>query len=255
MSADRGGPQSSGRDIFYPDSTRAPSLNPNQNSNQNSQSSAANTTPAMASTGESAQAALPPPPPLSRQPILYGSDSSSRPLQRDARDGASLSARHVPQLPRLSLFAPSEPLQRTDIPSTNRNSAPDLGQPTMSRSNPSLTSGMDSPFSHSIRRVAQHSDYDSGDDLDSPMDEEQALRYMEEFAATSPQLRAMSEDHVRATQLLRGQLGNKRVASKKALAQLQSVDMDTLPESERSESCCLLQYFHPASHADHSAFL
>ena len=72
-------------------------------------------------------------------------------------------------------------------------------------------------------------------------DEEQALRYIEEFAVGNPHLRAMTEDHVRTTQLLRGQISNKRVASRKALAQLQSVDMDTLPENERSE---LLSCYH-----------
>lgn len=51
---------------------------------------------------------------------------------------------------------------------------------------------------------------------------------------------ARDEDsHVRAHQVMRGQITNKRVASRKAIAQLQSVDMSTLEESEK---CCVICY-------------
>jgi hypothetical protein len=101
-------------------------------------------------------------------------------------------------------------------------------------------------FQNAARRLSrqintastQQSDYDSDDDFDQLMDDadEQTLRYIEEFSVGNPQFRALTEDHVRASQILRGQMSNKRVASKKALAQLQSVDLDTLPETERSTS-------------------
>lgn len=44
---------------------------------------------------------------------------------------------------------------------------------------------------------------------------------------------------VRQAQLLRGQMSNKRVASQKAIKALQNVEVDSLPESERSERTIL----------------
>jgi hypothetical protein len=83
----------------------------------------------------------------------------------------------------------------------------------------------------------QQSDHDSDEELGSSADEEeQMMRYMDEFGVNPAHFRSlMAEDHIRATQLLRGQLTNKRVASRKALSQLQSVDLDSLSESERSK--------------------
>lgn len=63
------------------------------------------------------------------------------------------------------------------------------------------------------------------------------IRYIDEFGANTSHFRSlMAEDHIRAAQLLRGQVPNKRVASKKALSQLQSVELDSLSETERSKS-------------------
>lgn len=55
----------------------------------------------------------------------------------------------------------------------------------------------------------------------------------------------MGERHVRAHQLLRGQMTSKRVASKSAISSLQSVEIDTLPESERSKLQCSFSYCEP----------
>ncbi len=87
------------------------------------------------------------------------------------------------------------------------------------------------------RRLGQ-SDHDSDEDLGSSADEEdQMLRYMDDFGVGASHFRAMmAEDHIRAAQLLRGQVPSKRVASKKALGQLQSVELDSLSETERSKS-------------------
>jgi hypothetical protein len=66
------------------------------------------------------------------------------------------------------------------------------------------------------------------------------MRYMDEFSANHAHFRSvMAEDHIRAAQVLRGQLSNRRVASKQALSQLQSVDLDSLAQSERSRSSLL----------------
>jgi hypothetical protein len=67
------------------------------------------------------------------------------------------------------------------------------------------------------------------------------MRYMDEFGANHAHFRSvMAEDHIRAAQVLRGQLSNRRVASKQALSQLQSVDLDSLAQSERSKFALLL---------------
>ncbi len=104
-------------------------------------------------------------------------------------------------------------------------------------------------------RGLPHSDQESDEDLGSSADEEeQVLRYIDEFDVTPLHVRSlMAEDNVRAAQLLRGQVPAKRIASKKALSQLQSVDMSTLSESERSESLfcrfVLLPTFYPLARA------
>lgn len=83
----------------------------------------------------------------------------------------------------------------------------------------------------------QHSDYDSDDDFDGLDEEHHALRIIEQFAGTGIPVRAgdMDEERIRAHQVLRGQLSSKRVASRRAISSLQSVDISTLPESERSK--------------------
>lgn len=76
------------------------------------------------------------------------------------------------------------------------------------------------------------SDFDSDEEADR-LDEEEAFRYLEHFSAP----RGDPEEYrVRAQQIIRGQLPTRRVASKRAISQLQSVDRNTLPESEQSKS-------------------
>lgn len=48
---------------------------------------------------------------------------------------------------------------------------------------------------------------------------------------------------VRQAQLLRGQMSNKRVASQKAIKALQNVEIQSLPENERSERTILAFFF------------
>ncbi len=81
---------------------------------------------------------------------------------------------------------------------------------------------------------------DSEDDMDVMDEEQHTLRIMEQFhpgAVPYPQrMGEMSEDRIRATQLLRGAMSNRRVASKSAISSLQSVEISDLPENERSTS-------------------
>jgi hypothetical protein len=100
-----------------------------------------------------------------------------------------------------------------------------------------------------ITSAGDDSDYDSEEDSGALDDDEQAFRILEQFGAAGGHTFrvGMSDDGtesrvIRAHQLIRGQISNKRVASKTALASLQSVDIGTLPDSERSES---ISYPHP----------
>ena len=89
-----------------------------------------------------------------------------------------------------------------------------------------------------LARRLGHADRDSDEDFGSSADEDDhMLRYMDDFGVGASHFRAMiAEDHIRAAQLLRGQVPSKRVASKKAIGQLQSVELDSLSETERSKS-------------------
>jgi hypothetical protein len=91
-----------------------------------------------------------------------------------------------------------------------------------------------------MARRLRPTDHDSDEDLGSSADEEeQMLRYIDEFGGNPGHFRSLvAEDHIRATQLLRGQLSNKRVASRKALSSLQSVTLETLPATERTCVIC-----------------
>lgn len=84
-------------------------------------------------------------------------------------------------------------------------------------------------------RRSDTSDYDS--DEDAADEQERALEYLDQLSASGAvALRGedLTEARIRAQQLLRGQMSTKRVASKTALVSLQSVDINTLPEKDRS---------------------
>ena len=82
-----------------------------------------------------------------------------------------------------------------------------------------------------------NSDGDSEDDLEHFHEREARLLEQYSSGATPYPIRVADggERQVRAHQLLRGQMTSKRVASKSAISSLQSVEIDTLPESERSK--------------------
>jgi hypothetical protein len=86
------------------------------------------------------------------------------------------------------------------------------------------------------RRVQRQSEDESDEDLGSSDEGERVLRYLD-VAREHPNFRAIiAGDHIRAAQIMRGQVPSKRVASKQALSQLQSVDLASLSDSERSKS-------------------
>lgn len=255
-SQNRGAPPQSSRGISLP--SLIPDSNPHPNPNPNPLASQP-TQPTASSSGEPRSVVLPP---VNSTPLFTASEDPARPSDRGPGNGASLSSSSssavtvASQLPRPPLFGAMEPLQRTDASSTAGSAHPasDPDRPLLPP-NSAMPPGPDRRRYYNAPRrvprpqippsVSQHSDYDSDDDLDRLMDDadEQTLQYIEEFSVGHPQFRALTEDHVRASQILRGQMSNKRVASKKALSQLQSVDLSTLPESDRSMSfvSCLSQ--------------
>ncbi|KAH8893746.1 hypothetical protein GQ53DRAFT_763305 [Thozetella sp. PMI_491] len=92
-------------------------------------------------------------------------------------------------------------------------------------------------------RPSVNSDYDSEEELERIEDEQ--MRFIEHYSLSSAAGGAafqLQDRGVRAHQLIRGQLSNKRVASKKALASLESVELSTLPENERTCVICYNEF-------------
>ena len=93
-------------------------------------------------------------------------------------------------------------------------------------------------------RTGLDADYDSGDEPygieDMLADDEATMRFIDQISHETGGAREhrhnYEEARVRQQQLLRGQMSTKRVASKKALSQLQSVDIASLDEGEKSKS-------------------
>jgi hypothetical protein len=81
------------------------------------------------------------------------------------------------------------------------------------------------------RRSDSSDDYSEDEVADA--DEHQAFQIFAQLTGRADQ--DMTEARIRAHQLLRGQLSNKRIASKGALASLQSVDISSLADNEKSE--------------------
>ncbi|KAK4039761.1 hypothetical protein C8A01DRAFT_46790 [Parachaetomium inaequale] len=223
MSADRGAPPPARRGFTLP------SLNPNSN-----QPSAAGSQPNQQTASDSREPSPPAAaaPPANHQSIFRYPDDPPRASNRGPGDALPSAATPTPQLPLPSEY-PTMEFNRTD------------GFPRAGSGQPAIPPNPNAPsFSgrrrHSLARRIQQSDHDSDEDLGSSADEEeQMMRYMDEFGVNPAHFRSlMAEDHIRATQLLRGQLTNKRVASRKALSQLQSVDLDSLSEAERTCVIC-----------------
>ncbi|KAK8056372.1 hypothetical protein PG993_001599 [Apiospora rasikravindrae] len=103
---------------------------------------------------------------------------------------------------------------------------------------------MQSPPTHSRRPRFQPSSSEPSSDEDTdPEHDVQTLRFLEAVASNNgmgymPAYMG-SEERIRAQQLLRGTVSGKRVASKSALASLQSVEVSELTDNERT---CIICY-------------
>jgi hypothetical protein len=76
--------------------------------------------------------------------------------------------------------------------------------------------------------------------------ESDTLSFFEQISAGNMAFHGRDEEmRIRTQQMIRGQLSNKRVASRKAIGQLQSVDISTLDESERSCVICYNEFGVP----------
>ncbi|KAK3394028.1 hypothetical protein B0H63DRAFT_517191 [Podospora didyma] len=220
----------------------------------------------MSSSGESSPVApAAPPVVLSRPFASSSSEDVSRGLNRSGNTSSSTSASAsvssstststtttsaagaVPQIPiRPSLFN----MESTRPEPGASSSAP----PPAPMSNAEASLGLGAPppadrrrfnarAARILRASAQHIDFNSDDEDPELDDDEQTFRFIEQFSVQNPY---HHNDHVRQAQLIRGQLSSgKRIASKKALGQLQSVDMSTLEESEKTCVICYNEFGVP----------
>jgi len=217
-----------------------PALNPFPNPAQPSP-------PTMSSNNASSGESSPAAPPASRTSLFASPNDSPRASQTRTNGGGN-------GAPSSSSSAPMPPQPpQTHRPGFFPGSDPprvDAGPSTMPEAD-ALFAGAAPPANSSTRRAltarlrigrgaaASVSD-DSDEDPDIMDSESEAISFLEQFTSGNPSIRDRDNDEfrIRAHQLLRGQMTNKRVASRKALSQLQTVDLNTLEESERSKFVC-----------------
>ncbi|KAM7196067.1 hypothetical protein V8F33_006359 [Rhypophila sp. PSN 637] len=171
-----------------------------------------------------------------RRPIQFGNMPDSMRGSNRNENGAR-AADLPPSRPTATSLANDSESPRPEAGAPSRSDQPGLSTPP-----PPSNTGRRRAYPGRAAMYAMHaSDYDTDDELDQLEDDQQALRFMEQFSMGGMP-RDMGEAHVRAHQILRGQVPNKRVASKKALSQLQSVDIDSLEESERTCVICYNEF-------------
>ncbi|KAK3311161.1 uncharacterized protein B0T15DRAFT_507752 [Chaetomium strumarium] len=230
---------SAGRPV-PPLSTRAvtlPSLNPNasQASGGPQSVSQRQAGPAAPATSASRPSAF-----------LYPVENPGR-SSHATGDGPS-SAHLLPRLPLPSNELAIAYRRRAEaLSQAYRDLAADSDHPAAPLTIPTVPAGVGRRRHDDFRRVQRQSEHESDDDLGSSADEEErVLRYMD-AAREHPNFRAiMAGDHIRAAQIMRGQVPSKRVASKQALAQLQSVDLASLSDGERTCVICYNDFGQPS---------
>lgn len=134
------------------------------------------------------------------------------------------------------------------VSSTPHSTTTDQPASTFASSDVRRTPSGATPINRRPRIPASTSEPSSDDDdSDSNDPDVSALRLLESISAGSGEYFPGSgpEAGIRASQLLRGATSGRRVASRSAIASLQSVKISDLPESERSRSCfSLYQIVH-----------
>ncbi|KAK3330833.1 hypothetical protein B0H66DRAFT_528174 [Apodospora peruviana] len=237
LNADRGMNPAQSHPSIQSGATRGPSLPA-----LNPQPTPSHLNSTMSSSGESS------PDILTNRPPLFGSlDESPRGLNPSNGVGNRNSAPLTgPPQSRPLLFGDLREPSRVEATPTAASEIPDLLPAPPAPPNTERRRNYTVPRPQRLpRQAAQNSDYDSDEDLDQ-LDGDQALRFIEQFQVGSSNYhRDMGEAQVRAHQILRGQISNKRIASKKALSALQSVDMDSLEESERTCVICYNEFGIP----------
>lgn len=214
-----------------------PALNPFPNPAQPSP-------PTMSTNNTSSGESSPAAPPASRTSLFTSPDDSPRAGQTRTNGGgngatsSSSSASIPPQPPqthRLVFFNGSDH-PRTDAGPSTMPEADPLFAGSAPPAPPNTRRGLTTRLRIGRGTAASVSD-DSDEDPDIMDSESEAISFLEQFTSGHPSIRDRDNDEfrIRAHQILRGQMTNKRVASRKALSQLQTVDLSTLEESERSK--------------------
>ncbi|KAI1646045.1 uncharacterized protein F4817DRAFT_317201 [Daldinia loculata] len=90
-----------------------------------------------------------------------------------------------------------------------------------------------------VPRLPSESGWSSDDDSEP---DAAAFSFLEAAVNSAPGLDNASDERLRAHQLIRGAMSNKRVASKKAITSLESVAISYLPENERTCVICYNDY-------------
>ncbi|KAI1775260.1 hypothetical protein F4818DRAFT_44558 [Hypoxylon cercidicola] len=138
----------------------------------------------------------------------------------------------VPEVPTSSRLNEAENTHSAS-PSPHRSAAADpAGEETTS--GPRRTSA-----NRNRRGFPRLPSSDSGWSSDDDSDRDAvAMSLLEEVVSAAP----VSDDRLRAHQIMRGAVSNKRVASKKALTSLESVAISDLPKAERTCVICYNDY-------------
>lgn len=140
----------------------------------------------------------------------------------------------LPQPPRPTLFGGPEP-SRTDSGSGAASDPEGLYATSTPPVPPNTERRRDYTARMRLGRGHPPSDYDSDEDPADLMEtESETLSFLEQFSVGNIGFHGRDDElRIRAQQVIRGQLTNKRVASRKAIGQLQSVEISTLDEGER----------------------
>ncbi|KAI1081745.1 hypothetical protein F5B20DRAFT_55887 [Whalleya microplaca] len=165
-------------------------------------------------------------------PIFIGRPDFNGPSRRADEVESSLAASQSPprRLPPVSHATAGGQAENTSNPSESRRIPPPTG-----------------PWTPMARRTTSASNSSSENDIDSmdPIDPDSpAYSFIEAISGGGGGSfgDSMVEDRLRAQQILRGTVSGKRVASKKAITSLESVNISDLPENEKTCVICYNEF-------------